>query len=43
MTITAGIFSGVGATAGFLGSIVFKNYKITTVSDIRVNEEQKAA
>ncbi|MGG4268245.1 PTS sugar transporter subunit IIC [Peribacillus simplex] len=43
VTITAGICAVVGATVGFLGSIVFKNYKIRTVSQIRVNEEQKAA
>ncbi|AMM94720.1 PTS sugar transporter subunit IIC [Peribacillus simplex] len=43
VTITAGICAVVGAAVGFLGSIVFKNYKIRTVSQIRVNEEQKAA
>ncbi|MFD6210644.1 MULTISPECIES: hypothetical protein [unclassified Peribacillus] len=43
VTITAGICAVVGATAGFLRSIVFKNFKIRTVSQIRVNEVQKAA
>ncbi|WP_028392152.1 PTS sugar transporter subunit IIC [Bacillus cihuensis] len=43
VTITALICAATGATAGFLGSLLFKNFKIRTVSQIRTKEENQAA
>ncbi|WP_153126876.1 PTS sugar transporter subunit IIC [Peribacillus tepidiphilus] len=43
VTIVAGICALLGATAGYIGSIVFKNFKIRTVDQIRVETEKTAA
>ncbi|CAH2214495.1 PTS sugar transporter subunit IIC [Tepidibacter aestuarii] len=45
VTIAAAFCALAGALAGFVGSIIFKNYKIRTVAEIRgeINTEKKAA
>ncbi|MFC0270959.1 PTS sugar transporter subunit IIC [Metabacillus herbersteinensis] len=40
VTITALICATVGALSGFLGSIIFKNYKIRTLADLNKQDTQ---